>query len=142
VRSLSFAASSGAESGWYGRGVGTVEVCEAADAVLVFHEQGLWRPEGGERDIRFSNVFRWTRVNGRLRLEDLRFGVDHPVYLFDLAPAGDREWRSVLPHLCREDYYAAVLFIRDGGIVLRWSINGPRKRESIEYLYSSGNDAL
>jgi hypothetical protein len=57
------------------------------------------------------------------------------VCLFDLAPAGDREWRSVSPHLCREDCYAAVLLLRDDGIVLLWSIKGPRKKESIEYLY-------
>jgi hypothetical protein len=37
----------------------------------------------------------------------------------------------------REDCYAAVLLIRDGGIALRWSIDGPRQRESIEYLYSA-----
>jgi hypothetical protein len=138
---VSFTASSGAASGWNGRGVGTVEVREAAaDAVQVFHERGLWRPEGGERDIRFSNVFRWTVCGGTIRLEHLRFGEDHPVYLFDLAPAGDREWRSVSPHLCREDCYAAVLLIRDGGIALRWSIDGPRKQESIEYHYSTEGD--
>ena len=66
-----------------------------------------------------------------LRLEHLRFGEDRPVYLFDLAPAGDRGWRSVSPHLCSEDCYAAVLLVRDNGILLRWSIDGPRKKETI-----------
>jgi hypothetical protein len=140
VRSLSFVANSKAEFGWNGRGVGSVEVHEAANAVLLFHERGTWRPEGREQDIRFSNVFRWTVCGGTIRLEHLRFGEDSPVYLFDLAPGGDREWRSVSPHLCSEDCYAAVLLIRDDGIVLRWSIDGPQKRASIEYLYSSGDD--
>jgi hypothetical protein len=41
-----------------------------------------------------------------------------------------------LSHLCRDDCYAAVLLVRDDGIVLRWSIDGPRKQEMIEYVYS------
>src|SRR4051794_9243853 len=60
VRSLSLVASSGAESGWNGRGSGTVEVREAGDGMMTFHEQGSWRLEGGERDICFHNVYRWT----------------------------------------------------------------------------------
>jgi hypothetical protein len=134
VRSLSFVARSGNPAGWNGRGSGTV-VVEATGEVLVFSEQGTWRPEGG-RDICFSNVFRWTKGEGRLRLEHLRFGVEHPVYLFDLEPAGDREWRSASPHLCSEDCYTAVMHVRDDSIVLRWSVNGPRKKEEIEYFYS------
>jgi hypothetical protein len=135
IGSLSFVATSSGTTGWNGTGSGTVEVREAGDGGMTFHEQGLWRPEGGGRDIRFHNVYRWTLASGLLRLEHLRFGDDHPVYLFDLAQAGEREWRSVSPHLCREDCYAAVLLLRDDDIVLRWSIEGPRKRETIEYDY-------
>ncbi len=76
----------------------------------------------------------WTGTGSGL--EHLRFGEDHPVYLFDLALAGEREWRSVSPHLCREDCYSAVLIVGDDNIVLRWSVNGPRKQETIEYVYS------
>jgi hypothetical protein len=135
MRSLSFVARSRAESGWNGRGVGTVEVCEDRDGVMTFQEQGKWRPTGCERDFRFHNVYRWTRVGEFLRLEHLRFGADNPVLLFDLTRAGDREWRSASPHLCRDDCYAAVLLLREDGIVLRWSIDGPRKQECIEYTY-------
>ena len=55
-------------------------------------------PEGG-RELRFRNVFRWSAVGEALRLEHLRFGVAHPVFLFDLAPVAAGEWRSVSPHL-------------------------------------------
>jgi hypothetical protein len=134
VRSLSFVARSASPTGWNGRGSGTVAV-ETTGEVLVFSEQGTWRPEGG-RDIRFSNVFRWTKGERRLRMEHLRFGIDHPVYLFDLEPAGEREWRSASPHVCSEDCYAAEMQVGEGSIVLRWSVNGPRKREEIEYVYS------
>jgi hypothetical protein len=135
ARSLSFVATSAGSTGWNGTGSGTVEVREAGDGVMTFHEQGLWRPEGGDQEIRFHNVYRWTLASGLLRLEHLRFGEGHPVYLFDLAPAGDREWRSVSPHLCSEDCYAAVLLLREDSILVQWSIDGPRKRETIEYDY-------
>lgn len=135
LRSLSFVARSGAESGWNGTGTGTVEVREASDGAMTFHEQGVWRPEGGERDLRFHNVYRWTRTGDLLRLEHLRFGADNPVFLFELTQVGEEEWRSVSPHLCRDDCYTAVLLVHDDGIVLRWSIDGPRKKETIEYAY-------
>src|SRR5262249_55405922 len=120
---------------WNGRGVGTVEVRETGDGVMTFHELGAWRPEGGERDIRFSNVYRWTLAENLLRLEHFRFGEANSVHLFDLAQAGEREWRPASPELCRDDCYSAALLVRDEGIVLRGSIEGPRKRETIEYLY-------
>lgn len=140
VQALVFVAHSPNPTGWNGRGGGTVVVEPAGDGAITFTESGVWRPVG-RRDIRFSNVFRWSQVGNRLRLEHLRFGVDRPVYLFDLAPAGDREWSSVSPHLCSEDCYSAVLLVRDDGIVLRWSIDGPRKQEVIEYLYSTEDNA-
>jgi uncharacterized protein DUF6314 len=47
----------------------------------------------------------------------------------------------VSPHLCKEDCYAAVLVVQDDNLVLRWSIDGPRKQEMIEYTYSSQDAA-
>jgi hypothetical protein len=135
VRSLSFVADSGVESGWDGRGAGTVVVEEPGDATMTFTESGTWRPTNG-KDIRFSNVYRWTRAGDGLRLEHLRFGVDSPVYLFDLYQAGEREWRSASPHLCSEDCYSAVLTIHDDDLILPWSVDGPRKRQIIEYTYT------
>ncbi len=135
IRSLSFLASSGAATGWNGRGVGTVEVRHAGEWSMTWHEQGSWRPLGSERDIGFHNVYRWTLVGDRLRLEHLRLGESDPVHLFDLTPAGEREWRPAAPHLCRQDCYAAVLLVHEDGISLRWSVEGPRKKETIEYAY-------
>jgi hypothetical protein len=135
VRTLSFVARSASRTGWNGRGSGTVVVESAGDEVITYAESGFWRPEGG-RDIRFRNVFRWTKAGTTIRLEHLRFGADHPVYLFDLAPAADREWRAVSPHLCGEDCYAAAMRIQDDEITLRWSVTGPQKSEEIEYTYA------
>jgi hypothetical protein len=105
VRSLHFVARSAASTGWHGTGSGTVVVASPARSVLTFTESGSWQPAAGPR-IRFSNVFRWSLVGPAVvRLEHLRFGADHPVYLFDLAPRSGAEWASVNPHLCREDCY-------------------------------------
>jgi hypothetical protein len=108
---------------------------------MTFTESGVWRPEGG-RDLRFSNVFRWSAVGETICLEHLRFGADRPVYLFDLAPAGECEWRSASPHQCREDCYAAQLVVRGDTVVLRWSIDGPRKQEVVEYTYFTDEAAV
>ena len=135
VGALSFAARSKVPNGWNRTGVGTVEARQVKPGVLTFKESGVWRPEVG-RETRFSNVFRWTVAGDVVRLEHLRFGEDHPVYLFDLAPADEWEWRSVSPHQCKEDCYAATMRVHDDRIVLKWSIEGPRKQETIEYVYS------
>jgi hypothetical protein len=135
VRSLSFIARSAGTTGWNGTGTGTVDVQETAPGILLFHESGTWLTEHG-KVIRFGNVYRWALAGEGLRLEHLRFGADNPVYLFDLAQTGDLEWRSTSPHLCREDCYSAVLRVEDDRIVLRWSVDGPHKREMIEYVYT------
>jgi hypothetical protein len=140
VRALAFVARSGLPGGWIGAGSGTVVVERADAATQTFNESGVWRPEGG-RDLRFSNVFRWTIAVDVLRLEHLRFGPDQPVYLFDLQQAGEREWRSAAPHLCKEDCYTALLVVHDHHLTLRWSIDGPRKQEHIEYTYSPQESA-
>lgn len=136
VRGLAFVARSASPTGWNGQGTGTVVVEPAGDGALTFTEAGVWRPEGG-REIRFRNVFRWSQGKDTLRLEHLRFGVDYPVSLFELALVGGGTWRSVAPHLCREDCYAAEMHVLDDGITLRWSVTGPSKQETIEYTYSS-----
>lgn len=144
VSSLSFAAKSEANTGWQGVGNGKVAVSEPTPATVIFHEAGTWQPSAehqGEFD--FSNVFRWSAVGEHLRLEHLRFGVDNPVLLFDMACHADGIWRDVSPHECGADLYAATLEVADGEeevtcIRVAWSITGPRKQETIEYRYQTG----
>ena len=83
VRSVSFVARSETGTGWAGAGV--IAVSEPRAGIVVFRESGYVRPYG-HGAIRFTNVFRWSRLGDLLRLEHLRFGPDHPVVLFDLAP--------------------------------------------------------
>jgi len=135
VGSLRFTATSTTASGWNGRGEGTVAVEVLGDTVLLFHESGVWWPDGGHA-LRFQNVYRWTRLDsGLLRLEHLRFGADHAVHLFDLTQAANGVWEPATPHLCREDCYSASMRVEESNLYLCWSINGPRKHETIEYTY-------
>jgi hypothetical protein len=135
VQSLRFDARSEAATGWDGTGLGTVAVSEPATDVVVFEEAGMWQPDAeGRPPIAFTNVFRWSAVGTALRLEHLRFGVDHPVLLFDMAPDNGM-WREVSPHQCRDDCYTASLKTLDGQLVVAWSIVGPKKSESIRYTY-------
>src|SRR5262245_32435189 len=86
VRSLSFVARSDRPTGWNGSGSGAVAVASPAESVLTFSESGTWR-SGNGRELAFRNVYRWSQVGPALvRMEHLRFGAGHPVYLFDLAP--------------------------------------------------------
>src|SRR3954453_19731605 len=134
-RFLRFVASSANPKGWNGVGTGTVVVECPAKTVLTFKEAGSWAPTIG-KETRFKHVFRWSLAGPAVvRLEHLRFGADHPVYLFDLAPTADSAWSSATPHLCREDCYSAELRRHEWGMFLHWTIVGPKKQESIEYDY-------
>jgi hypothetical protein len=99
------------------------------------HESGTWQPERGAA-LNFRNVYRWSLLAAALvRLEHLRFGAEHPVWLFDLAPDGPALWLPAGPHLCGADCYRAELRPGDSGLSLTWTITGPRKLERIVYEY-------
>jgi hypothetical protein len=138
VRELTFEARSRSalNTGWNGSGKGTVQVERIDFLTLLFHEKGLWVPSGGH-EMGFRNVFRWTvDAEGRcLRLEHPRFGMEQPVYLFDLMPASERTLESSEPHVCREDRYAARMELEQQVIYLLWTVSGPTKDESILYCY-------
>jgi hypothetical protein len=136
VHSLSFIARSSGQTGWNGHGAGSVAVDSVAPNVIIFAETGSWRPVGG-KELRFTNTFRWTLLepHGFVQLEHLRFGVDQPVYLFELSPVTGSEWVSTTPQFCRDDCYSARLQIGDDLIQLAWTIKGPNKAEEIQYAY-------
>ena len=139
VKRLSFHAKtkSKEESGWNGRGKGEVIVSRDGDNVLVFHEKGSWKGKhGGE--MNFSNIFRWSldRMKGVVSLEHLRYGFDHPVFLFYLTPSSAQSLTSVDSHLCEDDAYFGQIIIDSHALRLNWRVIGPKKNEEINYHYS------
>ncbi|QDT40038.1 hypothetical protein Pan241w_00910 [Gimesia alba] len=137
VTSLTFTAQSfDSGSGWNGTGKGTVEIEHSTPESMLFHESGLWTQQAG-KELHFTNVYRWSAYpdQKRLRLEHLRFGTMHPVYLFELQQITATRWESVEPHVCREDLYSANLSLENALLSLDWTVKGATKNERISYVY-------
>ncbi len=134
VCAVHFVAYGSAATGWSGIGDGTVLVEDSPDVIL-FREVGTWRQPGAAKPLPFTNVYRWTLRGETIRLEHLRFGVDRPVYLFDLTPGTGNVWSSLAPHSCGEDEYTAEVRLTGDILLFDWAITGPRKQERIEYVY-------
>lgn len=125
------------EGGWNGKGRGEVVVTKDEAERLIFHEKGTWQNPQGE-EVSFHNVFRWTlnRFQGVISLEHLRYGIERPVFLFQLAPAGQHSLLSVDSHLCEGDTYFGQIHFNRYHLRFNWRVIGPKKNEEIDYHYS------
>jgi hypothetical protein len=124
------------EEEWQGQGTGEVVVIRENDNVLIFKEKGHWESkESGT--IGFSNIFRWTldRIVGMISLEHLRRGINHPVFLFHLAPKGNHTLSSLDSHVCGEDAYLGQIVCDRHSLRLNWRVIGPQKNEEIDCYY-------
>lgn len=139
VKTLNFHAKTRSleETGRRGKGRGEVVVVKEQENVLIFQEKGSWRGENGQQTD-FTNVFRWTidKGAGMIGLEHLRFGMNHPVFLFHLIPTGKNQLASLDSHLCGGDTYLGKALFDTQGIQLNWRIIGPKKNEEIDYYYA------
>lgn len=134
VQVVQFRSESRTGTGWQGAGSGIVRVSAPSPDILVFDESGSWKQQD-KGDIRFTNVFRWTILADRIRLEHLRFGLPNPVLLFEMAPDASGEWHETSPHMCKQDCYTATLRIEDERLFLHWVVRGPTRDETISYVY-------
>lgn len=134
LTTVGWTAESQTGTGWSGSGSGTVRVSQPTPDVLILEESGTWQPNGGKQ-LRFINVFRWTLLQDRLRLEHLRLGPNHPVYLFDMAPDTDGIWREVEGHICNKDCYHATLQLGVELLQVGWRVHGPNRDDTIIYIY-------
>jgi hypothetical protein len=139
VRQLIFHAKTNSkeEGGWNGKGQGEVVATRSSSHVLIFNEKGTWQGKQGV-DIGFSNVFRWTLDYDAkmISLEHLRYGAEHPVFLFHLTPSGKYSLSSVDSHLCEGDTYFGQIHFDHDSIRLNWRVIGPKKNEELDYYYS------
>jgi hypothetical protein len=138
IKQLTFHAKSKSkeELGWTGRGKGEVVVTAEGKDILIYNEKGAWLSKEGS-ETGFHNVFRWTlnRPAGLISLEHLRRGVNHPVFLFDLAPSHKQLLASVDSHLCVNDTYFGQMHLDPNSLRLSWRVIGPKKNEEIDYYY-------
>jgi hypothetical protein len=137
VKQLSFLPESKKnQGGWIGKGQGEVFSVKKDAYTLIFHEKGTWQREQ-EVDIHFSNVFRWTLdLNAKIvSLEHLRYGLNHPIFLFHLTPYSNHSLSSTDPHLCKEDAYFGQIQFDKEGLHLKWKVIGPKKNEVLDHYY-------
>lgn len=119
------------------KGKGKIVLEQPAQDILVFFEKGNWQEIQSEKQVAFTNVFRWRleEKQRRLSLEHLRFGKNHPIFLFHLVQIGETVFQSIQPHECKEDIYSGKLIFDTHFIHLQWRITGPKKNELIETHY-------
>lgn len=139
ISKLTFTAQSKSpdNQGWNGNGKGEVAVSKEGINTLTFVEKGSWVNQHGE-EVNFSNVFRWTwdKKAGMIALEHLRRGIQQPVFLLHLVPAGDFALTSLDSHLCASDAYFGQVQFDEHLVRFNWRVIGTKKNEEIDYYYS------
>ncbi len=117
------------------RAFGSVSISIEKQNTLLFSEKGYWiEPQ----EIEFTNALRWTfdYEAGLISLEHLRYGPARPVFLFHLTPNSSKSFQSVNSHSCREDCYFGRIGFTEKNVQFSWRILGPRKNETLFYIYS------
>lgn len=112
------------------RGRGTIlkEVHDASSSIILY-EAGFWE-KGMDQSIHFKNALRWTFdfETPKIRIEHLRYGKSHPVFLFDLiATSNPHVLQSIEPHICKLDCYSSVIEWDEMVITFICSIKGAQK---------------
>jgi len=131
------AKSKQAKTSYFRSGEATVRISEPSKTILVFEEKGCWI-EADYPETSFSNAFRWTLDNDRslITLEHLRYGQQHPVFLFHLTPTQPHTLESIDAHLCGDDTYLGNIIWGPTYIDLHWRIIGPDKNDHLMYHYT------
>jgi hypothetical protein len=135
VTEVSFHAQSRQKQGWNGRGKGTVKVTREGNQII-FQDEGSGRGID-QKETNYRTAYRWTfdRIAGVIALEHVRRGLDHPVFLFHLAPTSKYTLASVDSHLCEADTYFGQVQFDPESLKLKWRVIGPNKNEEIFCSY-------
>ncbi len=122
---------------WNVSGSGKVVVECPDDNLITFSESGSWTADSG-LSLNFSNRYRWHRTTSDtvIRLQHLRYGDLHPVELVELMLQSDLSWKSLSPHICKNDAYRAEITLRENDVLIEWTISGPAKSELLSCIYS------
>ena len=118
------------------RSEGTVSVTPSKN-ILIFEEEGVWK-DATRQPIHYRNRLKWTRhyTSSLVSLEHLRYGENHPVFMFYLSPKTKTLLQSTTSHLCAEDTYFGKLHLEGTNLKLIRKTLGPNKNETIESIYS------
>jgi hypothetical protein len=119
---------------WIGEGM--VQISNESNNICIFDERGKWKSQEGI-ELEFFNQLRWTLVDQQIFLEHLRYGLNQPVLLAAFKLSGKGHYlQSTKDYFCGKDSYKGVIFLHSNLLVVRWSISGPAKKQTINYEYS------
>lgn len=117
-------------------GVAEVIITTPTPHVYMYQEKGFWM-HNGLPTSGFSNQFRWTlnTEQGLISLEHLRYGFNHPVFLFHLRITKPYMLESVDAHLCGGDTYLGNMSWNQKAIHLHQRVIGQNKNDELLYQY-------
>ncbi|QUM77671.1 hypothetical protein HWV00_16390 [Moritella sp. 24] len=131
-------------TGWQGEGQGLIKrrgnMASVSDdielgAVVETIERGDYYVTA-DRKVSMQNQYLWQFEGDHIRLTHLRFGWDNPVFLFDIIENGLGELVTRQSHQCAADNYDASFVLYADNLMMQWRIQGPKKREVLDYIYS------
>ncbi|QUM79567.1 hypothetical protein HWV01_04205 [Moritella sp. 5] len=131
-------------TGWQGEGQGLIKRRSSGEtepskpesgAIVETIERGDYYVSA-DRKVPMHNQYLWQFEGDYIRLTHLRFGWDKPVFLFDIIENGQGELVTRQSHQCAADNYDASFALSPDSLVMQWRIQGPKKREVLDYIYS------
>ncbi len=130
--------------GWQGEGQGLIKRRSSGEAAPSKPESGaivetIERGDyyvSADRKVPMHNQYLWQFEGDYIRLTHLRFGWDKPVFLFDIIENDQGELVTRQSHQCAADNYDASFVLCADSLVMQWRIQGPKKREVLDYIYS------
>lgn len=132
-------------TGWQGEGQGLIKRRSSVNAlktdlpefgaIIETIERGDYYLSK-DRKVPMHNQYLWQFEGDHIRLTHLRFGWDKPVFLFDIIDNGQGELVIRQSHQCAADNYDASLVLHPDSLVMQWRIQGPKKHEVLDYIYS------
>ena len=118
-------------------GKAEVLVKKVSEHVVIFQEKGHWLIDDVPSRA-FSNSFRFSLdlKTSLVSVEHLRYGENHPVFLFHLALSGAKRLESVEAHVCGQDTYVGNFSWDEKGLKFQWRVIGPKKNDQLTYYYT------
>jgi len=131
-------------TGWQGEGQGLIKRRGSVTNESTELESGaiVETIERGEyhvsttRKVPMHNQYLWQFEGDHIRLTHLRFGWDKPVFLFDIIENEQGQLVTRQSHQCAADNYDASFVLQPDSLEMQWRIQGPKKREVLDYIYS------
>lgn len=119
------------------KGVSEVSILDDEDDAVTLFERGKWYGVSGDTEMAYTNALRFRLAeNGNVILEHLRYGKERPVALLELHRVGPGHYKSIAPHVCKEDIYTGDVLFDEHYVHLSWQITGPKKNTQLRAVYT------